>query len=475
MFYINILVVLLYGFLAILSRKHFSKYKDGESDFLRRFFLSLGQTVYEHVKRYINHDRLGKRLRKLTVISDCSIDKVIRTFVVKMIACSLGICFVANLLSFCVCCYNRFYGSTNSNSIERENYDGDIRVQEILLNGDGREDVYLLNIAPVEYEEKQFEEEAKIQFSNLEEIILGENPDASNIYENLFFPTSVNGCFVVEWKSQNPEILSSSGKVYNDDLTEDMNVCVQAIIKYNDMSLEHTYSFIIKGLIEEDRTKEELIEESLSTLEKETRKEKNFILPDEILGTKITVKDSNGNLPIKILILGVLFALFFVIYQKNNIISKGKERDDMLISIYPHFVNRLWLLIGAGMTTKSGLKQIVRESDSNDLLTKELEYTLNQIDAGAEETKCYEQLVTRLGLTIYKNLFDQLSQNLVIGSRDILRVMEDEVAKSMDIRKEVIRKKGEKASTKLLFPMALMLAVVLVIMIVPAFYDLGGF
>ena len=63
----------------------------------------------------------------------------------------------------------------------------------------------------------------------------------------------------------------------------------------------------------------------------------------------------------------------------------------------------------------------------------------------------------------------------MIGSRDILRVMEDEVAKSMDIRKEVIRKKGEKASTKLLFPMALMLAVVLVIMIVPAFYDLGGF
>ena len=49
--------------------------------------------------------------------------------------------------------------------------------------------------------------------------------------------------------------------------------------------------------------------------------------------------------------------------------------------------------------------------------------------------------------------------------------MTDEVKEAMEGRKEYAKRKGEKASTKLLFPMIVLMAVVIVIIMLPAFVD----
>lgn len=474
MFLINILIMLIFAYLALISRKYYSKYKGNRKNALVCVFMSIGEWLFERVKKYINYDKLGRNIRRIIVASGHNLDREIKSYVVKSISVFVGILFGFNLLSICVFGYDRLKKNTG-NTIWREGYEGDTIEKEIYLNEDGKEEVFLLEIDPQEYDLEQFVIEAELCFEELEKVILGENEDAANVKTDLVFPSCVEPCFLVEWKSLNPEIVSSSGRVLNESLKEDMVADVLATITYHDMSLEHNYSFVIKQPIVKEKTKLELICDELSLLEKNTRECEMFVLPNEIEGTKVSLTKRDSGVQFKIIILGLVLAVGYVLYQRSALVSKGKERDELLLSMYPHFVNRLWLLLGAGMTTKAGIKQIISESDHNNLLIKELEYTLNQIDAGDEEAKCYEQLGSRIGLQLYSDLFEQLSLNLVIGSKDLLKVMENEVNKSMDSRKESVRKKGEKISTKLLFPMALMLAVVMILMIVPAFFSLGEF
>ena len=58
-----------------------------------------------------------------------------------------------------------------------------------------------------------------------------------------------------------------------------------------------------------------------------------------------------------------------------------------------------------------------------------------------------------------------LSQNLKKGARGLTALLEEEALSSMTERKNNARKLGEKAGTKLLFPMILMLGIVMVILL----------
>lgn len=69
----------------------------------------------------------------------------------------------------------------------------------------------------------------------------------------------------------------------------------------------------------------------------------------------------------------------------------------------------------------------------------------------------------------YIRLGTVLSQNLRKGTKGLNTMLEQEAAASFMERKNNARKLGEKAGTKLLFPMLLMLGIVLVILMVPAF------
>ena len=70
-----------------------------------------------------------------------------------------------------------------------------------------------------------------------------------------------------------------------------------------------------------------------------------------------------------------------VLFSNNNLNRKKNERDSMLNIFYPFFVSRLCLLLGTGMNIKNCFINIVSKSEKN-ILSDELEYTINQIKSG---------------------------------------------------------------------------------------------
>ena len=69
----------------------------------------------------------------------------------------------------------------------------------------------------------------------------------------------------------------------------------------------------------------------------------------------------------------------------------------------------------------------------------------------------------------YMRFSSLITQNLRKGAEGILVILEKEAYESMTERKQAALRAGEKAGTKLLFPMILMLGLVMSIIMVPAF------
>ena len=69
----------------------------------------------------------------------------------------------------------------------------------------------------------------------------------------------------------------------------------------------------------------------------------------------------------------------------------------------------------------------------------------------------------------YTRLCSLLTQNIRKGNSELLLILKEEALKATTERLDQARKKGEQAGTKLLIPMMMMLAVVMILIMIPAY------
>ena len=91
------------------------------------------------------------------------------------------------------------------------------------------------------------------------------------------------------------------------------------------------------------------------------------------------------------------------------------------------------------------------------------------MEKGISELEVYESFGLRTGLVHYKKLMSLFVSDQRRGSIRLLEAMEQELYEAWEEQKRKIRQQGEKIGTKLLAPMMGMLAVVFVMIMVPAF------
>ena len=85
------------------------------------------------------------------------------------------------------------------------------------------------------------------------------------------------------------------------------------------------------------------------------------------------------------------------------------------------------------------------------------------------EVKAVECLGRRCLLQQYLRFWSLITQNMKKVAEGMLAILETEAMDSLERRKEHALQLGEKAGTRLLFPMMLMLLIVMGIIMVPAF------
>lgn len=155
-----------------------------------------------------------------------------------------------------------------------------------------------------------------------------------------------------------------------------------------------------------------------------------------------------------------------------------KERINQMKTDYPQIINKFNLYLSAGMTVRRAWFRIAadyeREKDTAETRQayEEMVYTMHQIQGGAAEGEAYENYGSRCGIPVYRKFGTMLSQNLRKGSKGLCTLLKREAEEAYEERKNLAKKLGEEAGTKLMIPMFMMLAIVFLIVIVPSFFTI---
>lgn len=198
-------------------------------------------------------------------------------------------------------------------------------------------------------------------------------------------------------------------------------------------------------------------------------------LPEEIGGIPIewsVKREHNGGI---LFLLGLVAAVCIPVSGKRRQEERLRKREQELIADYPELVSKYLLLLNAGLSQRMVWERIVtdyRKSGRKRYAYDEMLLTLREMENGVSETKAYERFGKRCRLLPYMRFSGVLVQNLQKGARGSLHLLEQEALTAFAERKEAAKRKGEEAGTKLLLPMFGLLAVVLVIVMVPAFWKL---
>lgn len=169
----------------------------------------------------------------------------------------------------------------------------------------------------------------------------------------------------------------------------------------------------------------------------------------------------------------VLVATIAIIYSFDIDITKAmdKKRDEMLAD-YPEMLSKLILLLNAGMPLRSAWNNIAQSRQS--ALYKEMQITSYEMENGISEIDALKHMAERCPLKEFRKFASVISQNLQKGGTELLNSLRYMNEESWEEKKHRAKQKGETASSKLLIPMMIMFAGILMMIIVPIFADLSN-
>ena len=352
---------------------------------------------------------------------------------------------------------------------------------ELELTVPGMEETvpYQISLAEREYSGKEREQLFAQAKSEIEACFPAEGETMDHITRQVYLPTAVQeGLVEVAWSFGNSGVILEDGSI--DPLKVDeggtlVQVCAQLCYK----EYECLYEFPVCVYPVEIRGVKDLLAELGRYFEREEqqgRKEAEVKLPKEIRGYVLNWSEKKSHTPFLILGLGI-FALFLIPwYLREKEAKLRQERRLQLELEYPDMLAEFSLLLGAGMTVRtvwgklaaSYEKQLLQGRRKRSELYEQMKLTYRCIQDGAGEVSAYEGFAERCGTACYRRFTMLLTQYLKKGAGGLTETLELEAAQAFEERKNLAKRRGEEAGTKLLFPMLMMLFVVIAIMLIPA-------
>lgn len=327
-----------------------------------------------------------------------------------------------------------------------------------------------IEVQEASYSKEEVHKKYKEAKEYVETQFLGENESLEEVKSNLSFVLAVpENDIEISFKSEDIELVSNEGVVNNQELTEPVPLEITAVYSYQEEELGES-QWQIQVCPKEYKEDEEKIRKIKSDLEaylKDHAKEETVVLPATEGDFLLTGKEKNP--AVFVYVFGLALCVYFFAKEWQSRKEEEKERKDSLDYEYPVFLNQLVLLLGAGMTMKAAFKHLSEKNEKrNHYLYQEIAVTLRQLNSGIGEREAYSELGERLNMPKYRKLFSMVVQNMSMGTKDLFVALEQEEHAALEHRKERARQLGETASTKLLFPMILLLVTVMLILLVPA-------
>lgn len=458
---------------------------------MRRFLDKISEKLLDSYERIASKKngsthmhKYDKELSSLSPGVECK--KLVRNYYIKKIGNSILI--IASAIVVAIMYLLANIGNTvisENNTLQRH----ESGVGNYSLNLKARTDDYDYGNVNISVEERrltkaEYDDMIDRITSKLPEIILGENASLDHIDTEMNLPSSVDGYpFSIRWEVSDYSLLHNNGDFGDIEADEKGNsIQLKAIITYKDTEYIEEYNLIIfPHRKTEDESRLNELKQAIDAENKDTGEKLNFKLPETIDGKGIEWSESKE--PVLILVIIGMIVAVFAIWKGSDkdLKDKCEDRDRVLLIEYSEFVSKLQLLLSSGLTIRGAFERMsqeyrhhVREGGKKKYVYEELQLCVRKMQDGLNEATCYEFFGNRCGLLCYKKLASLLVQNLRKGTDGLISTLADEATDAFEERKAIARRMGEEAQTKLLFPMILMLSVVMIIIMIPAYLSFGG-
>lgn len=379
--------------------------------------------------------------------------------------------------------------------IEKNGYGGAEKQIGFLLKKEESTENVTIEVRPRQLTEEEANQRMAEAFTYLDTNLKGENESLSYITRSLDFSLDDRKYpFNIEFQSGNYALIDGDGNIQNkrEELTalgyteeqqlQGIATTLKVCLQYGALSKDKTYELTVFPKEESNLEKQfSKVKEQIEKKEDKALYDEQLILPTIIEDVQITRADTSEITPVHVLFIGFLAAGLLLLREQENKHIEERKRQELLKRSYPWFVNEMVLLFGAGMQVKNILATLigeyekgsrkgnVRQEDYREVLILELKKAYHSLELGVPEEQVYYHLGRRLKLPCYIKLMTLLEQNVKRGTKGLTDIFEQEEMNALEERKNLAKRYGEEAGTKLLGPMILLLLIIMLIIMIPAF------
>lgn len=479
MIYIYALILLGYLLLFLISaREEGNPFQKMAAHILRSQRQGRSGKREKNWRRELFERQLGDKLK--TLQPQIAAERQVKEHYLTLYSTILMVVFVGDL--FCLAVWVSAHSSPrliDGSYLQRNAYgEGEIAVGLVAEIPGIQEEVFDYLVEERKFTAQELEKQYDEIQALFPAVILGENERLEDVRKNLNLVSELAEYpFQISWESSAYSLVDTDGTVHNKELEAGEIVTLTARFRYEDWDRERQFLVQVNPAV---YTPQEAIRIRLENLIREheeiTKSEESMTLPDRLGSEQIVwremIDDSSGYF-----LLLVLVGAGAVYWGKGREIDQKLEarRKELLLD-YSEIVNKLALYMGAGMTIRNAFFKMGEDykkqrEQRKKYVYEEILITCYELQGGKSETEAYERFGKRCQVQAYIKLSALLSQNIRKGSNDLLRMFRQEADNAFAERKNMAKKLGEEAGTKLLMPMMMMLCVVMVIIIIPAYFS----
>lgn len=365
-------------------------------------------------------------------------------------------------------------------SVQRNAYGDGSREIDLLVNAAGvLEDYsYTLTVEERNIPEEEAKEYFKTAKSEIDDSFCCEGQTLDHVSGQVNIETAyAQNAVKADWQFSDYFYIDEDGVLADDNLSpQGTLIGVEAELSCGAYRGSYSFSFMAYP---ETLEGAQLLIKQIDTYVNEQQSEEGtdyLALPDSVDGVKLSWSEKKEHLVLKVLLLEGFLLFLFPLIPRSRQRDARKKYESRLLLDYPEMVSKFNVLVGAGMTIKQAWniisaqyldkrkKNAIREMPA----FEEMARTWREICDGESEKIAYQRFADRIKMAPYHRFIRLLVNNLQKGNSGLCMLLEQESERAFAERRMHAKKLGEEASTKLLFPMILMLGIVMAITMIPA-------
>ena len=316
-------------------------------------------------------------------------------------------------------------------------------------------------------------------WEELKQEALGDNPSWQRVYFPLVLSEELEGYpFAVSWRSSDYQRIGVGGEVHSPTQPEAVTLTVETrYLEY--LWKEELDVLVVPPYLEGAELLTAQAREAFLLAEEEAVTADRISLPSSLGGKQLFWKEIREDHSLALMLMTMCTSVAIFVFQDRDLHQQVIQRRERIKEAYPVVLNKFTLYLGAGMTIRGAFQKIAYDyhlrcgKENEQPLYEEMLYACNQLQAGISESRAYEMWAARTGLQDCARLSTMLVQNLKKGNAALLSRLKEEGDKALQEDLNLRRKKGEEAGTKLLVPMIMMMAIVMALVMIPAFWNFG--